>query len=116
MNILEAVETVLDRRPEALYVSALGTVTAALRSVSNDGPHLYFGGAMGSAAAAGRAGRRRRDANERPDVVEHRRGAPREPACRRDGRRPLRDDRRPDDRDARRVRPAGCGTPGDTSG
>jgi thiamine pyrophosphate-dependent acetolactate synthase large subunit-like protein len=52
MNILEAVETVLDRRPDALYVSALGTVTAALRSVSNDGPHLYFGGAMGSAAAA----------------------------------------------------------------
>jgi thiamine pyrophosphate-dependent acetolactate synthase large subunit-like protein len=52
MNILDAVETVVDRRPDALYVSALGTVTAALRSVSHDGPHLYFGGAMGSAAAA----------------------------------------------------------------
>ena len=52
MNILDAVETVLAARPDALYVSALGTVTSALRQVSDDGPHLYFGGAMGSAAAA----------------------------------------------------------------
>ena len=52
MNILDAVETVLERRPDALYVSALGTVTSALRSVSHNGPHLYFGGAMGSAVAA----------------------------------------------------------------
>lgn len=49
MNILEAVQTLLERRPDALYVAALGTATSALRTVSDDGPHLYFGGAMGSA-------------------------------------------------------------------
>jgi thiamine pyrophosphate-dependent acetolactate synthase large subunit-like protein len=52
VNILEAVQTLLDRRPEALYVAALGTATSALRTVSSDGPHLYFGGAMGSATPA----------------------------------------------------------------
>jgi thiamine pyrophosphate-dependent acetolactate synthase large subunit-like protein len=52
VNILEATRAVLDHRPDALYVAALGTATSALRTVSNDGPHLYFGGAMGSAAPA----------------------------------------------------------------
>ncbi len=37
--------------PAALFVSSLGTATSALRNASNDGPHLYFGGAMGSALA-----------------------------------------------------------------
>ena len=52
MNISQALETLLARRPDALYVAALGTVTSALRTVSSDGPHLYFGGAMGSATPA----------------------------------------------------------------
>jgi thiamine pyrophosphate-dependent acetolactate synthase large subunit-like protein len=52
VNIFEALQTLLERRPDALYVAALGTVTSALRTVSSDGPHLYFGGAMGSAAPA----------------------------------------------------------------
>lgn len=52
MNIFQALETLLERRPDALYVAALGTVTSALRTVSSDGPHLYFGGAMGSATPA----------------------------------------------------------------
>jgi thiamine pyrophosphate-dependent acetolactate synthase large subunit-like protein len=52
MNILDGTRTVLERNPDALFVAALGTVTAALRDVSEDGPHLYFGGAMGAAAAA----------------------------------------------------------------
>lgn len=52
MNILEAARTVLERRPDALFVAALGTATSALRTASADGPHLYFGGAMGSATAA----------------------------------------------------------------
>ncbi|MQA14328.1 MAG: hypothetical protein GEV09_09185 [Pseudonocardiaceae bacterium] len=37
--------------PDALFVSALGTATSALRHASSDGPHLYLGGAMGSALA-----------------------------------------------------------------
>lgn len=52
MNVLEALETLIECRPGALYVAALGTVTSALRTVSSDGPHLYFGGAMGSATPA----------------------------------------------------------------
>ena len=51
MNILDATAAVLERAPEALYVAALGTPTAALRVASGDGPHLYMGGAMGSAVA-----------------------------------------------------------------
>jgi thiamine pyrophosphate-dependent acetolactate synthase large subunit-like protein len=38
--------------PAALCVSSLGTATSALRSASDDGPHLYLGAAMGSALAA----------------------------------------------------------------
>lgn len=34
--------------PDALFVSSLGTATSALRLASDDGPHLYLGGAMGS--------------------------------------------------------------------
>jgi sulfopyruvate decarboxylase subunit beta len=52
VNVLEATRAVLQRRPDALYVAALGTITSALRTESSDGPHLYFGGAMGSATPA----------------------------------------------------------------
>lgn len=51
INVLEAVEAVLAAAPDALYVASLGTPTAALREVSDDGPHVYMGGAMGSALA-----------------------------------------------------------------
>ena len=51
MNVVEAVGAVLAEAPQALYVASLGTTTAALRQVSGDGPHLYMGGAMGSALA-----------------------------------------------------------------
>jgi thiamine pyrophosphate-dependent acetolactate synthase large subunit-like protein len=43
---------IIDTYPEALCVSSLGTATSALRAVSDDGPHFYFGAAMGSALAA----------------------------------------------------------------
>jgi thiamine pyrophosphate-dependent acetolactate synthase large subunit-like protein len=49
VNIVEAVETVLAALPDALWVSSLGTPTSALRAASDDGPHLYLGGSMGSA-------------------------------------------------------------------
>jgi thiamine pyrophosphate-dependent acetolactate synthase large subunit-like protein len=42
---------VLAAQPDALVVAALGTATSALRRASDDGPHLYLGGAMGSALA-----------------------------------------------------------------
>ena len=51
MNSLEAVEAVVAASPEAVFVSALGTATSALRAATKDGPHLYMGGAMGSAVA-----------------------------------------------------------------
>lgn len=51
MNSLEAVRGVVAAAPEVLFVSALGTSTSALRSATEDGPHLYLGGAMGSAVA-----------------------------------------------------------------
>jgi thiamine pyrophosphate-dependent acetolactate synthase large subunit-like protein len=47
----EAVAGALDEAPEALFVSSLGTATSALRLASQDGPHLYLGGAMGCALA-----------------------------------------------------------------
>jgi len=37
--------------PGALCVSSLGTATSALRAASDDGPHFYYGAAMGSALA-----------------------------------------------------------------
>ena len=47
----EAVSGAVEEAPEALFVSSLGTATSALRLASNDGPHLYLGGAMGCALA-----------------------------------------------------------------
>jgi thiamine pyrophosphate-dependent acetolactate synthase large subunit-like protein len=52
MNPLQAVRKVVEAAPGALFVSSLGTATSALRAASDDGPHLYMGGAMGSALAA----------------------------------------------------------------
>lgn len=51
MNVLEIVETIVDTHPEATLVSSLGTSTSAVRNVTDDGPHFYFGAAMGSAMA-----------------------------------------------------------------
>jgi len=51
MNPTSIVEAILAAEPDALYVSALGTVTSALRKASDDGPHLYLGGSMGTALA-----------------------------------------------------------------
>jgi thiamine pyrophosphate-dependent acetolactate synthase large subunit-like protein len=47
----EAVAGALDETPDALFVSSLGTATSALRLASDDGPHLYLGGAMGCGLA-----------------------------------------------------------------
>jgi thiamine pyrophosphate-dependent acetolactate synthase large subunit-like protein len=51
MNAVDVARTVVENAPDALLVSSLGTATSALRRASNDGPHFYFGGAMGSSAA-----------------------------------------------------------------
>jgi thiamine pyrophosphate-dependent acetolactate synthase large subunit-like protein len=51
MNPTDIVRTILRTAPGALFVSSLGTPTSALRSASDDGPHLYMGGSMGSALA-----------------------------------------------------------------
>ena len=53
MNPTEIVRAVLAAAPDALVVSSLGTATSALRAASDDGPHLYMGGSMGTALAAG---------------------------------------------------------------
>ena len=52
MNATEIVGAILEAAPDALVVSSLGTPTSALRAASNDGPHLYMGGSMGTALAA----------------------------------------------------------------
>lgn len=52
MNPTEIVRAVLRAEPDALIVSSLGTATSALRAASDDGPHLYMGGSMGTALAA----------------------------------------------------------------
>ena len=52
MNPTQIITAVLEAAPEALYVASLGTPTSALRAASDDGPHLYMGGSMGSALAA----------------------------------------------------------------
>jgi thiamine pyrophosphate-dependent acetolactate synthase large subunit-like protein len=52
MNPTEIVRAILAAAPDALVVSSLGTATSALRAASDDGPHLYMGGSMGSALAA----------------------------------------------------------------
>jgi thiamine pyrophosphate-dependent acetolactate synthase large subunit-like protein len=56
----DAVAAAVAAAPDALFVSSLGTATSALRLASDDGPHLYLGGAMGCglAAALGVADRR----------------------------------------------------------
>ncbi|MGB2710475.1 MAG: hypothetical protein WBC33_03095, partial [Conexibacter sp.] len=64
MDPTAAVRVLLDAAPDALVVSSLGTATSALRAVSDDGPHLYMGGSMGTALA----------------VAEDREHAPRGPA------------------------------------
>ena len=51
MNAVDVARVALADAPDALFVASLGTATSALRSVSADGPHLYYGGAMGSALA-----------------------------------------------------------------
>jgi len=48
----DVARAVVETLPAALCVSALGTATSALRAASGDGPHFYFGAAMGSALAA----------------------------------------------------------------
>ena len=52
MNPTSIVEAVLGAAPGALVVASLGTATSALRAASDDGPHLYLGGSMGTALAA----------------------------------------------------------------
>jgi thiamine pyrophosphate-dependent acetolactate synthase large subunit-like protein len=47
----EAVASAVAQMPGALCVSSLGTATSALRLASDDGPHLYLGGAMGCGLA-----------------------------------------------------------------
>ncbi len=67
MNAVEVAQTLVEHAPEALLVSSLGTATSALRLASDDGPHFYFGGAMGSAAAAALG-----IADARPEAGRHR--------------------------------------------
>ena len=52
MNPTGIAAAVLAAAPGALYVASLGTPTSALRAASDDGPHLYMGGSMGTALAA----------------------------------------------------------------
>lgn len=52
MNPSDAVAAAVEAAPGALFVSSLGTATSALRLASDDGPHLYLGGAMGCGLAA----------------------------------------------------------------
>jgi thiamine pyrophosphate-dependent acetolactate synthase large subunit-like protein len=47
----EAVAAVHANCVDALFVSSLGTATSALRLASDDGAHLYLGGAMGCGLA-----------------------------------------------------------------
>jgi thiamine pyrophosphate-dependent acetolactate synthase large subunit-like protein len=60
MNPTGIVRAILAAAPGALVVSSLGTATSALRAASDDGPHLYMGGSMGTALAValGVAGKR----------------------------------------------------------
>jgi thiamine pyrophosphate-dependent acetolactate synthase large subunit-like protein len=47
----DVAQAVVHTFPEALCVAALGTAVSALRMASGDGPHWYYGAAMGSALA-----------------------------------------------------------------
>ena len=51
MKASDVAQAIIETLPQALCVSSLGTATSALRLASNDGPHFYFGAAMGSALA-----------------------------------------------------------------
>ena len=51
MKAADAVAAAVEAAPDALFVASLGTATSALRLASNDGPHLYLGGAMGCGLA-----------------------------------------------------------------
>lgn len=63
MRTVDAVAAVLAAAPDAVCVASLGTATSALREASADGPHVYMGGAMGSALAVALG-----LAERRPDV------------------------------------------------
>jgi len=52
VNAAEVVKAAVGAQPGDLYVSSLGTATSALRAATDDAPHLYLGGAMGSGLAA----------------------------------------------------------------
>jgi hypothetical protein len=51
MNAVDVARTLVEHAADALLVSSLGTAISALRRTSNDGPHFYFGSAMGPTAA-----------------------------------------------------------------
>jgi thiamine pyrophosphate-dependent acetolactate synthase large subunit-like protein len=48
VDIAEAVSIAVAARSDAQFTSSLGTSTSALRLATEDGPHAYLGGAMGS--------------------------------------------------------------------
>lgn len=64
MNPTEIVSALLRGAPQALFVTSLGTATSALRVASEDGPHLYMGGSMGSALAVALGVARKRPERE----------------------------------------------------
>ena len=107
MNATEATRALLAAAPDALFVASLGTPTSALRAAGDDGPHLYMGGAMGTALARGARRRRqaagppgggppgrRRDADGR-ELAVGLAGLAAEPARGHPRRRPLPHHRRP---------------------
>lgn len=51
MKASDIAGAIVDTFPNAVCVSSLGTATSALRLASGDGPHFYYGAAMGSALA-----------------------------------------------------------------
>ena len=73
MNAVDIARTLVEHAADALLVSSLGTAISALRRTSNDGPHFYFGGAMGSTVAPNR----RRDTVRRSgaELARSRRGS-----------------------------------------
>jgi thiamine pyrophosphate-dependent acetolactate synthase large subunit-like protein len=52
VNPSEVVAAAVAAAPGDLFVSSLGTATSALRLASDDGAHLYLGGAMGCGLSA----------------------------------------------------------------
>ena len=53
MNPTVIARALLEAANDALFVASLGTATSALRAASDDGPHLYLSGSMGTALAVG---------------------------------------------------------------